>query len=201
VLRLAILEVFMHRRTRLFALAALAAAAVIVPAVAGCGSASSSASPSPSPTITPKVVPSVSTGTILDAARAGDLNAFFGAVALAGLQSTLDQKIPFTVFVPNDDAFASIGLEELRQDVPRLKSILAYHIVPTEDLKLADIEDGQKAMTYEGSSLTFTVNGGAVKVNDANVAQVIEGPTWTIFVIDKVLVPAVAGMTDASPSP
>ena len=73
--------------------------------------------------------------------------------------------------------------------------------MPTEDLKLADIKDGQKAMTYEGSPLTFTVNGGAVKVNDANVVQVIEGPTWSIFVIDKVLVPSVAGATGASPSP
>jgi uncharacterized surface protein with fasciclin (FAS1) repeats len=174
---------------------------VIVLAAAGCGSGSSSASPSPSPTITPKVVPSVSTGTILEAARAGDLNAFLEAVALAGLQNTLAQKIPFTVFAPNDEAFKSIGLEQLKQDLPKLKSILAYHIVPTEDLKLADIKNGQTAMTYEGSPLTFTVNGGAVMVNDARVVQVIEGPMWTIFVIDKVLVPAVAGMTDASPSP
>ena len=191
----------MHRRTCRSALAALAVAAVIVVATAGCGSGSSPASPSPSPTITPKVVPSVSTGTILEAAKAGDLNAFLGAVALAGLQNTLEQKIPFTVFVPNDEAFKSIGLEELKQDLPKLKSILAYHIVPTEDLKLADIRNGQKAMTYEGSPLTFTVNGGAVMVNDANVVQVIEGPAWTIFVIDKVLVPAVAGATGASPSP
>jgi len=191
----------MHRRTCRSALAALGVAAVIVLAAAGCGSGSSSASPSPSPTITPKVVPSVSAGTILEAAKAGDLNAFLGAVALAGLQNTLEQKIPFTVFVPNDEAFKSIGLEELKQDLPKLKSILAYHIVPTEDLKLADIKNGQKAMTYEGSPLTFTVNGGAVMVNDAGVVQVIEGPMWTIFVIDKVLVPAVAGMTGASPSP
>jgi len=105
------------------------------------------------------------------------------------------------VFAPNDEAFKSIGLEQLKQDLPKLKSILAYHIVPTEDLKLADIKNGQKALTYEGSPLTFTVNGGAVMVNDANVVKVIEGPTWTIFVIDKVLVPAVAGTTGASPSP
>jgi uncharacterized surface protein with fasciclin (FAS1) repeats len=191
----------MHRRTCLSALAALAAEAVIVLAVAGCGSGSSAASPTPSPSITPKVVPSVSTGTILEAARAGDLNAFLGAVTLAGLQQTLDQRIPFTVFVPNDEAFQSIGLEELKQDVPKLKSILSYHIVPTEDLKLADIKNGQTVMTYEGPPLTFTMSGGAVMVNDANVVQVIEGPLWTIFVIDKVLVPAVAGMTGASPSP
>jgi uncharacterized surface protein with fasciclin (FAS1) repeats len=193
----------MNRRTCLSALAALAVSAAIVLAAVGCGSGSSSASPtpSPSPSITPKVVPSVSTGTILEAARAGDLNAFLGAVALAGLQDTLDQKIPFTVFAPNDEAFKSIGLEGLKQDLPKLKSILAYHIVPTEDLKLADIKNGQKALTYEGSAVTFTVNGGAVMVNDANVVQVIEGPAWTIFVIDKVLMPAVAGATGASPSP
>ena len=191
----------MNRRTGLSALVALAVSAAIVLAAVGCGSGSSSASPTPSPSITPKVVPSVSTGTILEAAQAGDLNAFLGAVALAGLQKTLDQKIPFTVFVPNDEAFKSIGLEGLKQDLPKLKSILAYHVVPTEDLKLAAIKNGQKAMTYEGSPLTFTVNGGAVMVNDAGVVQVIEGPMWTIFVIDKVLVPAVAGMTGASPSP
>jgi len=191
----------MHRRTRRAALAALAVAALIVSAAVGCGSGSSSASPSPSPSLTPKVVPSVSGGTIIEAAKAGDLNTFLGAVALGGLQKTLEQKIPFTVFAPNDEAFKSIGLEELKQDLPKLKSILAYHIVPTEDLKLADIENGQKAMTFEGSPLTFTVSGGSVKVNDANVVQVIEGPTWSIFVIDKVLVPPVAGATGASPSP
>jgi transforming growth factor-beta-induced protein len=147
------------------------------------------------------VAPSVSAGTILDAAAGGDTSAFVEAVALAGLRDMLDQKIPFTVFVPDDDAFAGVGLEDLKQDLPKLKSILAYHIVPTEDLTLADITNGLKAATYEGPSLTFTVNDGAVKVNDANVVRVIEGPTWTIFVIDKVLVPAVAGMTGASPSP
>ncbi|MEI6449364.1 MAG: fasciclin domain-containing protein [Actinomycetes bacterium] len=192
----------MPRRTWLSALAALAAAAIVF-AAAGCGSGSSAASPTPSPTpspsITPKVVPSVSTGTILEAAQAGDLSAFVGAVALAGLQSTLDQKIPFTVFVPNDEAFRSIGLEELKQNLPKLKSILAYHIVPTEDLKLAAIKNGQRAMTFEGSPVTFTANGGAVMVNDANVVQVIEGPAWTILVIDKVLTPAVVDVS-ASPS-
>jgi len=191
----------MHRRTCRSAVAAFAVAAVIVLTAAGCGSGSPSASPTPSPSITPKVVPSVSTGTILEAAKAGDLNAFLGAVALAGLQKTLDQKIPFTVFAPNDQAFKSIGLEQLKQDLPKLKTILAYHVVPTEDLKLADIKNGQKALTYDGTSVTFTVNGSAVKVNDANVVQVIEGPTWSIFVIDKVLVPPEAGATGASPSP
>ena len=37
-------------------------------------------------------------------------------------------------------------------------------------------------------------------VNDANVVQVIEGPTWSIFVIDKVLVPPVIEAS-ASPAP
>ena len=105
------------------------------------------------------------------------------------------------MFAPNDQAFKNIGLEQLKQDLPKFKTILAYHVVPTEDLKLADIKNGQKALTYDGTSVTFTVNGSAVKVNDANVVQVIEGPTWSIFVIDKVLVPPEAGATGASASP
>ena len=36
-------------------------------------------------------------------------------------------------------------------------------------------------------------------VNDATVVQVIEGPMWTVFVIDKVLMPAVVDVS-ASPS-
>ena len=191
----------MPRRPCRSAVAALAAAAVIVLAVAGCGSASSSASPTPSPTITPKVVPSVSAGTILEAAQVGNLNAFVEAVALAGLQGTLDQRIPFTVFVPDDEAFKSVGLEELKQNLPKLKSILAYHIVPAENLKPATLKNGQEALTYEGLSVTLTVSGSAVMVNDANVVQVIEGPSWTVYVIDRVLVPAVAGTTSVSPSP
>ena len=189
----------MQRVTRLVALAALVAAAIVVPA-AGCGSGSS-ASPSPSPTITPKVVPSVSTGTILEAAQAHDLSAFVGAIALAGLQQTLEQNVPFTVFVPNDEAFKNVGLEEIKKNATQLKSILSYHIVPTEDLKLADLKDGQTVMTYEGAPLRITVKDGAVMVNDANVVQVIEGPTWSIFVIDKVLVPATADLGSASPAP
>ena len=189
----------MQRVTRLVALTALVAAAIVMTA-AGCGSGSS-ASPTPSPTITPKVVPSVSTGTILEAAQARDLSAFAGAVVLAGLQKTLEQNVPFTVFVPSDEAFKTVGLEEIKQNATKLKSILSYHIVPTEDLKLADIKDGQTVMSYEGAALRFTVKDGAVMVNDANVVEVIEGPTWSIFVIDKVLVPATAELGSASPAP
>ena len=141
----------MHRHKRLLVLAALAVAALTVLGAAGCGSSSgsSAASPTPSPSLTPQVVPSVSTGTILEAAKAGDLNSFLGAVALVGLQKTLDQKIPFTVFAPNDAAFKSIGIDELMKNVPKLKSIVSYHIVPTENLKPADITNGEKAMSYD----------------------------------------------------
>jgi uncharacterized surface protein with fasciclin (FAS1) repeats len=195
----------MYRDTRLAAAAALAVAAVALLAAVGCGSGSVASSPTPTatpkPSLTPKVLPSVSSGTILEAARAGNLNTFVAAIALAGLQSTLDQKIPFTVFVPNDEAFKSVGFEQLKQNLPKLKSIMAYHIVPTENLKLAAIKNGQKALTYDGSAVRFTVNGGAVMVNDANVVQVIEGPGWSIFVVDKVLVPPGASAFDASPSP
>ena len=67
--------------------------------------------------------------------------------------------------------------------------MLGYNIIPVEDLKISEIEDGQEVATYLGYPVRFTVKDGAVMVNDANVVKVIEGPSWSIFVIDKVLQP------------
>ena len=143
----------------------------------------------PTPTVTPQVVPSVSAGTIVDAAKAGDLKGFVTAVAAAGLDSVLKQGIPYTILAPNDEAFKELGLEELIKNVPEAKTVMGYAVIPAENLKISEIEDGQEVATYLGYPVRFTVKDGAVMVNDANVVKVIEGPTWSIFVIDRVLQP------------
>jgi uncharacterized surface protein with fasciclin (FAS1) repeats len=174
----------------------LALAALLVVA-AGCGSSSES-SPSPSPTIAPTIVPSVSTDTLREAAATGDLGSFVKAVTAAGLGSSLDSQGPFTLFAPNEDAFRSISLTDLRQNLPRLKAIVQYHVLPDTDLKLAQVVSGQEYRTAEGQAVTLSIVDGTTMVNDATVVQVVEGGTWTIYVIDQVLTPPVAG---ASPSP
>jgi len=188
---------------------AVAAVLLVMALVAaGCGSstpASQGGTPTatPTPSITPKVVPSVSASTIVEAAKAGDLQGFAAAVAAAGLDSALKQNIPYTVLAPNNDAFSQLGLEQLIKDLPRLKAVMDYHVIPAENLKIGEIKNGQEAATNLGYPVVFTVKDGAVVVNDANVVQVIEGPTWSIFVIDKVLSPPDGATPSAveSPSP
>ncbi len=194
-------------------LAGLVLVAALLLAAAACGGSATgpSASPSPegpggmptytpTPTVTPVVVPSVSAGTLLDAAKAGDLKAFLAAVAAAGLDSALNQDIPYTILAPDDQAFRSLGLEQLVKDIPRIKTVMGYHVIPAEDLKAGRIEDGAEYPTYLGYPVRFTVRDGALMVNDANVVKVVEGPSWSIFVIDKVLQPPHFATPEASES-
>lgn len=191
-----------HRRGRTGVPAAvlLLIAAVLAVTLAACGGTEETPgggdegpggipTSTPTPTVTPQVVPSVSAGAIVDAARQDGLKGFAAAVAAAGLDAVLRQEIPYTILAPNDEAFKDLGLEDLIKDVPQAKTVMGYHVIPAEDLKIARIEDGQEVATYLGYPVRFTVKDGAVMVNDANVVKVIEGPTWSIFVIDKVLQP------------
>ncbi len=64
------------------------------------------------------------------------------AVKVAGLVEALQQPGPFTVFAPNDDAFAKLlpgTVDTLVQNIPQLQRILKYHVVAgayrTEDLQ------------------------------------------------------------------
>ncbi len=191
--------------------AALVLGAALLLTAAACGGTSqgpaASKSPegpggmptyTPTPAVTPLVVPSLSAGTLLDAAKAGDLKAFLAAVAGAGLDPVLRQDIPYTILAPDDEAFRSLSLEQLVKDAPRIKTVMGYHVIPAEDLKVAKIKDGQEVPTYLGYPVRFTVKDGALMVNDANVVKVIEGPSWSIFVIDKVLQPPHFATPEAS---
>ena len=66
------------------------------------------------------------------AVEAGGFTKFVAAVQAGGLVETLKQKGPFTIFAPNDDAFAKLPagtVDGLLKNKPKLKAILMYHIV------------------------------------------------------------------------
>src|SRR4030042_3775671 len=66
------------------------------------------------------------------AVEAGGFTKFVAAVQAAGLVETLKGKGPFTIFAPNDDAFAKLPpgtVDDLLKNIPKLKAILMYHIV------------------------------------------------------------------------
>ena len=125
------------------------------------------------------------------ATLAGQFNTLLAAVKAAGLADTLAGPGPFTVFAPNDEAFAKLPagtVEKLLADIPALTKILTYHVVPGK-VMAADVVKLTSAKTVEGSDLHIHVNGG-VKVNDANViATDVAADNGVIHVVDAVILP------------
>lgn len=131
------------------------------------------------------------------AVAAGSFNTLVTAVKAAGLVHTLKGKGPFTVFAPNDAAFAKLPpgtVESLLKNKVKLAAILKYHVIPGR-VKAADVAGKSlKVTTIEGQPLSVDGTFG-VRVNDAHVIQPdIEASNGVIHVIDTVLLPPAPAM-------
>ncbi len=124
------------------------------------------------------------------AVSAGQFNTLVAAVKAAGLVDTLKGPGPFTVFAPNDAAFAKLPagtVEALLKDKAKLASILTYHVVAgkvmAKDVKAGDVK------TVQGSMISIKTAGG-VTVNNAKViATDVAADNGVIHVIDTVIMP------------
>jgi len=125
------------------------------------------------------------------AMSAGSFNTLVAAVKAAGLVDTLKGKGPFTVFAPTDEAFKALPagtVEALLKDVPKLKAILLYHVVPGK-VMAADVLKAKDAKTAQGQFVSFCTKEG-VKVNGAKVVKAdIHCSNGVIHVIDAVILP------------
>lgn len=126
------------------------------------------------------------------AVAAGSFNTLVTAVKAAGLVKTLKGKGPYTVFAPNDAAFAKLPpgtVESLLKNKAKLATILKYHVVPGR-VKAADVA-GKSLQVKTAAGLPVNVDGTfGVRVNDAHVIQPdIEASNGVIHVIDTVLLP------------
>ena len=129
---------------------------------------------------------------IVDTAiNAGSFETLVAAVKAADLVDTLKGKGPFTLFAPNDDAFAKLPegtVDKLLKDVPKLKKILTYHVVSGK-VMAADVSKMKSAKTVEGSEVKIDASKG-VKVNDATVSKAdVKADNGVIHIIDTVLMP------------
>jgi len=130
------------------------------------------------------------------AVAAGSFKTLVTAVKAAGLVDTLKSKGPFTVFAPNDDAFAKLPkgtVEGLLKDIPKLKSVLTYHVVPGK-VMAADVVKLKGAKTVQGQEVKIDASKWHlhknVKINDANVIKAdVPADNGVIHVIDKVIIP------------
>jgi len=129
---------------------------------------------------------------IVDVAlAAGSFKTLCAAVQAAGLVDTLKGKGPFTVFAPTDEAFGKLPkgtVESLLKDIPKLTSILTYHVVAGK-VMAADVVKLTSAKTVQGQSVTIDTKNG-VSINGAKVVKTdIAADNGVIHVIDSVILP------------
>lgn len=127
------------------------------------------------------------------AVESGDFDTLVTAVTEAGLVETLSGEGPFTVFAPNDEAFAKVPeatLTALLADKEQLTSVLTYHVVAGK-VMAEDVVGLTSATTVNGQDLTIEVTeDGTVMVDGAKVLVTdIEASNGVIHVIDSVVLP------------
>ncbi len=134
---------------------------------------------------------------ILETAKSsGQFAIFLKAAAAAGLDKTLEEPGPYTLFAPSDEAFNALPpgtLDRLMkpENKDELKKMLGNHVMfgllTTKDLK----DDKSFAPSTIGQPIVLEKKDGAVMANDAKIVQPdLKADNGVIEVIDKVLVPA-----------
>ena len=159
---------------RILAISCLIIAVSIAGAYAGCGTCDNS---------------------VVSAAKHNDdFKTLVAAVEAAGLADALSGDDQITVFAPNNDAFSKLpegAVAELLkpENKNQLIKVLTYHVVPGR-VKAKDVVKLTSAKTLEGSDIRISVDGGKVKINNAEVIQAdIPCTNGVIHVIDAVLRP------------
>ena len=113
------------------------------------------------------------------------------AIKAAGLVETLSGVGPFTVFAPNNAAFAKIPeatLKSLLADKAKLASVLTYHVVSGK-ISPKDFVTMTETKTVEGSKITIDTKKVVMINNAILLAGGIECSNGVIHVIDTVLMP------------
>ncbi len=129
--------------------------------------------------------------------RDANLTVFARALNATNLTTNLTTGGPYTVFAPNDTAFADLGNETvagLLNDTQNLTPIIRYHIVEglyTAPQLVNMTESGNATLTtLLGTNITVTRQDGTLMVDNATIATAdINADNGLIHVIDRVLTP------------
>ena len=145
--------------------------------------------------------------TITDIVVASDnFSTLETAVLKAELQSTLGGPGPFTVFAPDNDAFAASGITTATINgltKQQVSSILLYHALGSK-LLAVNVPAGpnEKVFTAGGDSIFVTSNASGVFVNGIKVEQAdIIASNGVIHSIGRVLMPPVGNLVATAQAP
>ncbi|SDW90738.1 fasciclin domain-containing protein [Flavobacterium degerlachei] len=140
------------------------------------------------------------------AAGNADFSTLVTAVTAAGLVETLSSEGPFTVFAPNNAAFAKLpagALDDLLkpENLDKLKAILTYHVVSGKFDAATVIDAINKnngkysVTTVQGGTIVLSLKDGKVILTDANggtstvVLADVAASNGVIHAIDSVVMP------------
>jgi len=133
---------------------------------------------------------------VTTAANAGTFNTLAAALTITGLDTVLsDTSRDFTVFAPNDEAFAKLGddtIAALLADTETLKDILLYHVIADASVDGATATSlaGTTVDVANGDQIAITVDSGKLFINMSEViAADVMASNGIIHVIDTVLLP------------
>lgn len=124
------------------------------------------------------------------------LTLFAGAMEQAGMSGILKQEGPYILFVPSDQAMSNEGSAFLLNGVlltpsnaGRLKDLVSYHIVPTEQLT-EDGADDESLPTMMGVPVHMARFGKARVINGwAVVTERKEADNGVLYIVDRLLLP------------
>lgn len=187
------------RSSRLSQASVLAAAglAALVVGITGCGGDDTAAAEAPAQTMAVdtsmgETSAPADMNIVETAVAAGQFKTLTSLLQQTGLDKTLAESGPYTVFAPTDEAFAKVPkktLDSLAANPDQLKAVLLYHVADGE-VKAADVATTSSVATLNGASLPIKANDSVVRVGGAKVIQAdVMASNGVIHVIDGVLIP------------
>jgi uncharacterized surface protein with fasciclin (FAS1) repeats len=133
----------------------------------------------------------------------GDFSTLEAAVLKANLQGTLSGAGPFTVFAPDNAAFAAAGIDQAALNTltpAQVSNILLYHTLGAK-VVAADVPAGPnaKVTTASGDSVFVTKNAAGVFVNGIQVTQAdVNASNGVIHRIGRVLTPPAGNIVETA---
>lgn len=109
--------------------------------------------------------------------ESGSFATFLDLVQAAAMEERLSVEGPYTLFVPDDDAFRAVPQRELdaiREDADRLAEVLNYHIVPGVH-SMIDLLGIRALRSLQGEDLTVEIAREGVLINNV---PIVESDAW-----------------------
>ncbi|MDX3906242.1 MAG: fasciclin domain-containing protein [Pigmentiphaga sp.] len=135
--------------------------------------------------------PALARNIVDTAATAGMFSSWINAVREAGMEETLQNDGPYTVFAPSDEAFAKLpaAQRDALRDKETLVRVVKLHMAAGKIL-LKDAKEGTQIRTEAGKTLTVHRKDRNLRLDKAEVLEPdVEVDNGVINVLDMVLFP------------